>query len=154
MEISWLQAPCCIWHWPQWPGSAGALLPVHRGNSVSVLELLRAEGTHLGMAVHSKQQKKGRCFFKGLFECLFSSKQKVATRQVSSSGLLNDSHSWMLLWAGIFILRTGASLLCLARNLYQVFPSKLHVSWLTQLFQVRSVKTFMLEGLQGLNYLD
>lgn len=91
MEISWLQAPCCICHWPQWPGSAGPLLLVHRRNSVSVLELLRGEGTHLVMAVCSKQQKKSRCLFTGMFECLFHSKQKVTTRQVFSSGLLNDS---------------------------------------------------------------
>lgn len=91
MEISWLWAPCCIWHWPQWPGSAGAFLSIHRGNSVSVLELPRGEGAHLLMAMPSKQQKKEQVHFYRIMECLFSSKQKVTTRQVSSSGLLNDS---------------------------------------------------------------
>lgn len=66
MEISWLGAPCCIWHWPQWPGSAGVLLLVPRGNSVSVLELPHGEGTHLVMVVHSQQQKKSRCLFMGI----------------------------------------------------------------------------------------
>lgn len=109
-----------------------------------------------GMVVHGKG-KKSRCLFVGILSAFFMARRNHPSNYQSdffSSGRLTiddfvcatlrrDSHLW-----------TGTLLLCLARNLYQVFPSKLHLSRLAQLFQVRSIKTLMFEGLQRLDHSE